>query len=110
MPRSCLWALLALCCSSPAWASAALKGQVRDQVNGLPIPYARVSLDLEPADAVPDATFEADLYGERVVVAFVERLRGEERFATVDALVAQIQRDVAAARTALARAAAAGGR
>jgi len=42
--------------------------------------------------------FAGDLYGEWMSVEFLERLRGEERFADVDALRAAIERDVAAAR------------
>jgi riboflavin kinase/FMN adenylyltransferase len=39
-----------------------------------------------------------ELYGRRLKVAFLERLRGEERFAGIDELKAQIARDCAAAR------------
>jgi riboflavin kinase/FMN adenylyltransferase len=46
--------------------------------------------------------FEADLYDARVDVAFVERLRDEEKFASVEALVAQMKQDVARARALLA--------
>jgi riboflavin kinase/FMN adenylyltransferase len=46
--------------------------------------------------------FEGDLYGERAKVRFVQRLRGEVKFDSVDALVAQMSRDVADARTLLA--------
>lgn len=42
--------------------------------------------------------FAGDLYGQRIEVGFVERLRDERRFADVDELVAQIGRDIAAAR------------
>ena len=45
--------------------------------------------------------FDDDLYGERAGVRFVRRLRGEERFESVEALVDQMGRDVAAARRAL---------
>jgi riboflavin kinase / FMN adenylyltransferase len=38
--------------------------------------------------------YEGDLYGASLDVAFLDRLRGEEVFANVDALVAQIGRDV----------------
>jgi riboflavin kinase/FMN adenylyltransferase len=38
--------------------------------------------------------FEGDLYGEAGRVAFVSRLRGEERYDSVDALIAQMHRDV----------------
>ncbi len=42
--------------------------------------------------------FDADLYGQTLRIAFVERLRGEKRFETVDALVDQMRLDVARAR------------
>ena len=42
--------------------------------------------------------FEGDLYGETLRIAFLERLRGEKRFDSVDELVAQMNRDVAEAR------------
>ena len=45
--------------------------------------------------------FEGDLYGERIELEFVERLRGEKRFAGVDELAAQIERDVRQARKIL---------
>ncbi len=45
--------------------------------------------------------FAGDLYGEHVKVRFVKRLRGEKRFASEDALVAQMRQDVAATRSAL---------
>ena len=47
--------------------------------------------------------FAGDLYDRRVQVELVERLRGEARFDSVEALVAQIREDVAAARTALGK-------
>jgi riboflavin kinase / FMN adenylyltransferase len=46
-------------------------------------------------DAVPD------LYGRHLTLAFVERIRGERRFESVEALRAQIREDVAAARRVL---------
>jgi riboflavin kinase/FMN adenylyltransferase len=39
-----------------------------------------------------------ELYGERLRVAFLERLRGERKFAGIDELRAQIARDAASAR------------
>ncbi|MBI4517807.1 MAG: bifunctional riboflavin kinase/FAD synthetase [Deltaproteobacteria bacterium] len=48
--------------------------------------------------------FEESLYRQRLEVAFVRRLRGEQKFPTPQALAAQIERDVAAARAALAQA------
>ena len=46
--------------------------------------------------------FEGDLYGTRLELAFHKRLRGEKRFASVDALVDQMAADVEAARAILA--------
>src|SRR5256885_6093734 len=42
--------------------------------------------------------FSDDLYGETLRIAFQERLRGEKRFESVDALVDQMHRDVAQVR------------
>jgi riboflavin kinase/FMN adenylyltransferase len=42
--------------------------------------------------------FDGDLYGETLRVAFNKRLRGERRFESVDALIAQMHRDVDEAR------------
>jgi riboflavin kinase/FMN adenylyltransferase len=53
--------------------------------------------------------FDGNLYGEQVRLEFVERLRGQERYDTVDALVAQIRADVADTRAALGAPARAGG-
>lgn len=45
--------------------------------------------------------FAGDLYGEQARVRFVRRLRGEERFASAEALVVRIGLDVEQAREAL---------
>lgn len=47
--------------------------------------------------------FSGDLYGRRLHVAFVERLRAEEHFQSLDALVAQMEQDARDARDILAR-------
>jgi riboflavin kinase/FMN adenylyltransferase len=52
--------------------------------------------------------FAGDLYGQRIRLHFVARLRGQERFPTVDALVAQMRRDVDTARRVLLAASAEG--
>ncbi len=45
--------------------------------------------------------FSGDLYGQPARVSFVSRLRAEERYASVDDLLAQMGRDVEATRVAL---------
>jgi riboflavin kinase/FMN adenylyltransferase len=42
-----------------------------------------------------------DLYGKTVLVEFIDRIRNEQRFASVDALVSQIEADVDVARAVL---------
>jgi riboflavin kinase/FMN adenylyltransferase len=42
--------------------------------------------------------FDGDIYGETIRISFLERLRGERRFESVDELVAQMNRDVDAAK------------
>jgi riboflavin kinase/FMN adenylyltransferase len=46
--------------------------------------------------------FDGDLYGRHVAFDFVSRLRDEARFDSIEALVAQMEKDVARAREALA--------
>jgi len=43
--------------------------------------------------------FDGDLYGEQAWVEVTDWLRGQERFASVDELIAQLQRDVETTRT-----------
>ncbi|NJL96202.1 MAG: hypothetical protein HC915_21965 [Anaerolineae bacterium] len=46
--------------------------------------------------------FAGDLYGQTLALDFVQRLRGEQRFAGIEALVAQIANDREAAQQTLA--------
>lgn len=46
--------------------------------------------------------FSGDLYGQEIAVEFIGFIRGEERFASADALVARMHVDADAARTQLA--------
>lgn len=46
--------------------------------------------------------FSGDLYGQRVDVAFVDWLRGEEKFSSLEALIVQMDADSARARDILA--------
>ncbi len=46
--------------------------------------------------------FDGDLYGRRIRVEFVQKLRDEEKFDDLDALIVQMDRDAAQARAVLA--------
>ncbi|MBN9061003.1 MAG: riboflavin biosynthesis protein RibF [Rhizobiales bacterium 65-9] len=50
--------------------------------------------------------FSGDLYGKEILVEFIAFLRGEEKFDSIDALVAQMNRDADNARAAIRAAAA----
>jgi len=47
--------------------------------------------------------FEGDLYGRQLRIAFLERMRGEKRFDSVDALVKQMQADLVEAQNIASR-------
>jgi riboflavin kinase/FMN adenylyltransferase len=47
--------------------------------------------------------FEGDLYGQTLRIAFVEKMRGEKRFETVEELVEQMNRDVEQAAATVSR-------
>jgi len=72
------------------WPAVASLG-TRPTVNGI-----------EPLLEVHLFDFAGDLYGAELEVEFVARLREERRFESLEAMVAQMHRDAAAARAALA--------
>jgi riboflavin kinase/FMN adenylyltransferase len=60
--------------------------------------YAEADMSLLEAHVLD---FTGDLYGQRAKVEFISFLRGQQRYDDVDALIAQMHRDVDAARVAL---------
>jgi len=68
---------------------------VRPTVDGVQRRLETHILDFPPADHT------GDLYGQTLTVEFVARLRDEQRFSGLDALLLQIQRDIEQARTLL---------
>ena len=88
----------------------ALRGIFASRVHGIgPVPLPAVSSlgtrptvdGAEPLLETHVFDFEGDLYGRRIGVEFVAKLRDEQRFDNLDALVAQMDRDAAAARQLL---------
>jgi len=73
-----------------AWPGVASLG-VRPTVNQVTQPLLEVHL----------FDFEGDLYGQRMAVEFVGKLRDEQKFDGLDALTAQMNRDATAARAML---------
>jgi riboflavin kinase/FMN adenylyltransferase len=83
----------------------AVRAQIGEQVFG-----GAANLGCKPTFGESEMTievhlfdFEGDLYGATVRVAFLDRLRGEQRFASVAELAEQIRRDCEKARQVLAR-------
>ena len=48
--------------------------------------------------------FQGNLYGRRIVVEFVERIRTEEKFDSLEIMTAQMHRDISAVRNVFATA------
>lgn len=85
--------------------------------SGAPDPRERIgsynaacNIGRRPSVARPDADtlvevhmldFDGDLYGQRVELEFVERIRGEEKFGSLDELQAAIANDVESVRAIL---------
>lgn len=84
---------------------------VRCQVQGGGRYGGAANIGVKPTFGAGEVTIEAhlfdfdqDLYGKRLRVEFLERLRPEQRFASAAELSAQIARDLESARAAVARA------
>jgi riboflavin kinase / FMN adenylyltransferase len=74
------------------WHQAAAYLGLRPTLGSFPLSFEAYLMD-----------FEGDLYGRHLRLALVERFRDDAAFPGLDALKVQIARDVAAARTVLAR-------
>jgi riboflavin kinase/FMN adenylyltransferase len=78
-------------------------GLAEGVVDGVASVGTRPTFDLtKPLLEVHLFDFDRDIYGEYIHVDFIEHLRDEERFDTVDELVAQMRIDEENARSALA--------
>jgi riboflavin kinase/FMN adenylyltransferase len=82
----------------------AVRGRVRDQtLDGVAnIGHNPTFGNLARSVETHLLDFAADIYGARLEIAFVARLRGELKFSDVEALVGQIRADIAAARKVFA--------
>jgi riboflavin kinase/FMN adenylyltransferase len=89
------WTWIGSVGDSPRYAGATNIG-VRPTVDGTQRRVETHLFDFPPPGE------SGDLYGRTLTVAFAARLRGEQRFNGIDELVAQIHRDLAAAREILA--------
>ena len=101
----------------PLWSPLPLSGiyAVRvhgiDGAGGLPVMGAAsvgvrptVKTHGKPLLEVFLMDFQGELYGRRIVVEFVERIRAEEKFASLEIMTEQMHRDISAVRAVFAAA------
>ncbi len=93
LPRPGIYATWVSIAGGPPLAAATSLGTNPTFGTGAPLTLEAHLLD-----------YSGDLYGKQVRVGFVAWLRGEERFDSAEALVAQIRADIAQARAALEQA------
>jgi riboflavin kinase/FMN adenylyltransferase len=80
-----------------------VRGIERDALPGVASLGVRPTVNgIEPLLEAHLFDFDGDLYGRRIDVEFVAKLRDEAKFADLDAMVRQIDRDAAEARDILA--------
>ena len=78
-------------------------GLAQGSVDGVASVGTRPTFDLvKPLLEVHLFDFDRDIYGEYIHVDFVEHLRDEEKFGSIDELVAQMNKDAENARSILA--------
>jgi riboflavin kinase/FMN adenylyltransferase len=83
---------------------AHVAGRVQPAVVNIGFRPTFESTDAKPVIEAHLLDFSGDLYGATVALEFIARLRAEMKFSGVEALVAQIQRDIAEARQILEKA------
>ena len=84
-----------------------VSGLAEGTIDGVASVGTRPTFDLEkPLLEVHLFDFDRDIYGDYIHVDFVAHLRSEEKFASVDELVAQMSADAENARSILAATAA----
>lgn len=76
---------------------------VRPTVDGLHHRLEVHLFDFPPStpESQPNTIANGDIYGQQLTVEFIAHLRGEQKFASLDALVSQIHADVEQARVIL---------
>jgi riboflavin kinase/FMN adenylyltransferase len=75
-----------------------VEGQRHLSVTNVGLRPTFISVEAVPRVEAHLLDFNGDLYGKTLKLEFVERLRGEQKFPSVDALIAQIRADIEQAR------------
>ena len=97
-----IWSEQAIPAAGVYVCKAEVRGQTWQAVTNIGV---RPTFEFQPVPPRVEAhllDFDDDIYGEKLSIEFLKRLRGEQRFPDIDALVTQIQTDVQQARQMLA--------
>ena len=96
-----IWKMRAIPAAGVYVCKARVKGIEFDALTNIGVRPTFESGPVPPRVEAHLLEFHDDLYGESIDLEFIERLRGEKRFRSVDKLIAQIQLDISAARQIL---------
>ena len=83
------------------WAE--IDGKRRQAVVNIGVRPTFISQAVQPQIEAHLLNYAADLYGKTMQLAFIAHLRDEQRFSSIEALVAQIRQDIERAREILGR-------
>jgi len=97
-----LWEMRAIPAAGVYVCRTAVNGIHYDAVTNIGVRPTFESNPVPPRVESHLLDFSGDLYGTSIKLDFIARLRGEQRFASADELIAQIHRDVETARQILA--------
>jgi riboflavin kinase/FMN adenylyltransferase len=96
-----IWKMRAIPAAGVYVSRVEFNGTIYDAVTNIGV---RPTFETSPVPPRVEAhllDFQGDLYGQSLKLEFLQRLRGEQRFASIDELVHQIQRDINSARSIL---------
>ncbi len=96
-----LWAERAIPMAGVYVCQAVVNGKAWGAVTNVGVRPTFESQPVPPRVETHLLDYDEDLYGQEISLNFLLRLRDEQRFPSVEALVAQIQRDIAQARQVL---------
>jgi riboflavin kinase/FMN adenylyltransferase len=97
-----IWKMRAIPAAGVYVCKVKVKGEIYDAVTNIGVRPTFEATPVPPRVEAHLLDFQGDIYGESIQLEFLYRLRGEQRFASVDELVSQIHQDIAAARQYLA--------
>ena len=97
-----IWKMRAIPAAGVYVCRVLINGKTYGAVTNIGVRPTFESVPVPPRVEAHILDFHDDLYGETLELEFINRLRGEQRFASVDDLITQINSDILTARKILA--------